>query len=345
MGKLNDNILKDVVFPACGYQRREVSVGPNFGVDASVIDMGGNRGLATSSDPLSLIPTLGLKESAWLSVHLTTNDMVTTGFAPQYAQFVLNLPVSLEPEQFKTYWEYIHTFCKEIGVAITGGHTGRIEGQNSPMPGGCTMFLTAPHDRMVVSNRAEPGNVIVMTKETAISSSAILAKSFPETVAGELGRERHQTACDNFYRTSVLAEGVAAAECLEPNKELLAMHDATEGGILGAVIEMAKASGCGFVVDNGKIPANTVQKQICDLFGIDHRFSIGAGSMIMAVKKGKEEALISHLDQRHIPAAAIGEFTANPGEYKQLDDGHSSDVNFNGEDPYWQAFFKAMKLA
>ena len=342
MGKINDAVLNDILIPNSGRYREEVSVGPAFGVDASVIDLGDNKGLAISSDPLSLIPTLGLKESAWLSVHLTANDMATTGFAPQYTQFVLNLPTSLPPDQFKTYWKYIHTFCEDIGVSITGGHTGHIEGQNSPMPGGCTMFLSAPHDRMVVSSNARPGSIIVMTKETAISSSAILAKSFPETVAGKLGREAQQAGCDNFYRTSVLKDGIKAAECLKPNDELLAMHDVTEGGILGAVIEMAGASGCGVVVDNDKIPADTIQKQICDLFEIDHRFSIGAGSMIMAVKRGKEEALIRHLRQNGIPATAIGEFTADKGVYQQLTNGQSSDLVFDGQDPYWQAFFKAM---
>ena len=204
------------------------------------------------------------------------------------------------------------------------------------------MFLTGPLDKMVVSGNARPGNVIVMTKEPAISSSAILAKSFPETVANRLGQERYRAGCDNFYQTSVLEDGIRAAECLEPDKELLAMHDATEGGVLGAVIEMAKASGCGVEVDNDKIPTDTVQKQICDLFDIDHRFSIGAGSMIMAVDKGSEEKLISHLHQHSIPATAIGEFTGNKGEYKQLSNGQASELSFDGQDPYWQAFFKAL---
>src|SRR5664279_3098521 len=93
-GKISANTFKDLVFNSCGYHRDEVLVGPQFGVDTAIIDIGNSNVLAVSSDPLTLIPSLGLKESAWLSVHLLANDMATTGFAPQFAQFVLNLPVT-----------------------------------------------------------------------------------------------------------------------------------------------------------------------------------------------------------------------------------------------------------
>ncbi len=95
-GKINSQLFSEIVQPKSGRQRSDVVKGPKFGVDTSVIDLGNGNGLAISSDPLSLIPSLGLKESAWLTVHLLANDMATTGFAPQYAQFVLNLPPAPE---------------------------------------------------------------------------------------------------------------------------------------------------------------------------------------------------------------------------------------------------------
>src|SRR5690606_13065733 len=252
-GKITSTALEKVLLPYAGHVRKEVVHGPNFGVDTAVIDLGNNLGLAASSDPLSLVPTIGLKASAWLSVHLLANDMATTGFTPQYAQFVLNLPPHLSIEAFEEYWHYIHQFCEDIGVAITGGHTGRIEGQNSAISGGGTMFLTAPLDKIITSNGAAPGDVIVMTKETAMNSSAILAMSFPETVKNKLGKAVYDKACEDFYNTSVLGEAVLATEILEHKAELKAMHDATEGGVLGATYEMAQAAGCGFIINSDKL--------------------------------------------------------------------------------------------
>ncbi|RZM01865.1 MAG: AIR synthase, partial [Pedobacter sp.] len=137
-GKMGNDDLKGIIFQNCGKKRSEMITGPAFGVDVSVVNLPGGFGLAMTSDPLSLIPSLGLQESAWLSVHLMANDMATTGFAPMYAQMVLNLPTWLGKEGFNTYWNYIHQYCEAIGVGITGGHTGSIEGQNSTIAGGGT---------------------------------------------------------------------------------------------------------------------------------------------------------------------------------------------------------------
>lgn len=341
-GKIGSSNLNDILLQRTGKKRNEVRTGPGFGIDTSVIDLGNNLGLAISSDPLSLIPSLGLKESAWLSVHLLVNDMATTGFTPQYAQFVLNLSPELKKEKFEEYWEYVHQFCEEVGVAITGGHTGQIKGQNSTIPGGGTMFLSAPLDEIITGDEAEPGDLIVVTKETALNSTAILAMSFPETVKTNLGEEIYQTACENFYRTSSLPDALGATDVLENKTELKAMHDVTEGGVLGAIAEMAEASGCGFRVDDSKLPVGKAPKQVAELFEIDHRFCVGAGSMIMAVKPGSEEKLIKHLESKSIPATVVGEITKTSSGKTIIENGEEKEFMFDGTDPYWAAFFKAM---
>src|SRR3982751_1257473 len=142
-GKIQNNFFKSRVFPYCGSPRTEVIIAPEFGVDVSIVNLNNGLAMAMTSDPLSLIPTLGLQESAWLSVQLMANDMATTGFAPMYAQFVLNLPTSLSANDFEQYWKYIHQYCERLGVAITGGHTGRFEALNSTVSGGGTMITIA----------------------------------------------------------------------------------------------------------------------------------------------------------------------------------------------------------
>jgi len=342
-GKLTAKSFQQMIRPRTGRYRQEVLYGPSFGVDTAIIDLGNNLGLAVSSDPLSLIPSIGMKASAWLSVHLMANDMATTGFAPMYTQMVLNLPPQLSVEAFDEYWSHIHQFCDELGVAITGGHTGQIEGQNSTVSGGGTMFLTARLDQIISSKGASPGDLIILTKEAAMTSSSILAMSFPQTVINKVGKEVYDKACENFYRTSSLPEALLAREVLEPNRELKAMHDVTEGGVLGAILEMAQASGCGVCINDESLPLGEAQRQITALFGIDPRFCVGAGSMVMAVKKGKEEAVLQHLHSSQIPAAVVGEFTPKENGHIIIENGVENPLSFDGRDPYWEAFFKAYK--
>jgi hydrogenase expression/formation protein HypE len=338
-GKLSGGGFDELILPRLGFARSNITHGPAFGVDVSVIDIGNGTGLAMTSDPLSLIPSLGLAESAWLSVHLMANDMATTGHSPMYAQMVLNLPPLLSNNDFIIYWEYVHRYCKAIGVAITGGHTGSIEGQNSTIAGGGTMLLTAPIDDILVSSGAKVGDAIIITKGCAISSAAILAMSFPQTVKNKLGKEIYDQCCALFYQTSSLPDALAAVA----TGYVTAMHDVTEGGVLGAVYEMAIASGLGVSVCNEALPTGHAQQQVTRLFGIDERFCIGAGAMVIAAKPGSENEVLSALAAKQIKGTVIGKFTEKAQGLLLVTDGREEPMPYNEKDAYWAAFFKALK--
>jgi hydrogenase expression/formation protein HypE len=276
-GKIPDSIFRSSIYPFCGSKREEVNTPPQYGVDVSLVSMPNGFEMALTSDPLTLIPALGLQESAWLSVHLMANDMVTTGKAPMYAQFVLNLPAHLSAQDFETYWKYIHQFCEEMGTAITGGHTGRFDGLDSTVAGGGTMITIAPQGEMLTSKGAREGDVIVVTKESALIATSILALNFPGHVKNNCGVEIQQKASSLFYETSALKAGLAAAALnTKESKVVTAMHDATEGGILGAIYEMSLASGRGVYVDEDLLPTGDTQRAVCDLFEIDLHFCVGA---------------------------------------------------------------------
>ena len=68
LGKIEHHLFEQFIQDKCGHRRPEVRIGSQFGVDVSVIDLPGGQAMALTSDPLSLIPSLGLEESAWLSV-------------------------------------------------------------------------------------------------------------------------------------------------------------------------------------------------------------------------------------------------------------------------------------
>lgn len=343
LGKIQHGAAEDIIFRNCGSIRKEVSTGPQFGVDVSLVDLPQGLALISTSDPLSLIPSLGLQESAWLSVHLMANDMATTGFSPMYAQMVLNLPATLSKDDFKTYWEYIHKYCNDIGVSITGGHTGFIEGQNSTISGGGTFFTVAPKNEILISKNAKPTDVILVTKQCAISSTSILAMSFPKTTKNKLGMEIYDKASEMFYQTSSLKDGLTAAGTEDKHKEITAMHDVTEGGVLGAIYELVQASGKGAMVYNDKLPVEPVQQEICNLFSMDTRYCIGAGSMIITCKKGTEQQVIDRLQKENIRCTAVGEIIEKENGIKISDSGEEKELEYIAEDPHWAAFFSALK--
>ncbi|EAZ81766.1 AIR synthase family protein [Algoriphagus machipongonensis] len=342
LGKINHEGYQSLLAGRLGAFRKEVKQGPGFGVDVAITSLPGGLAMAATSDPLSLIPSLGLQESAWLSVHLMANDMATTGFAPQYGQFVLNLPDSLSNADFSTYWGYIDRFCKEIGVAITGGHTGFVQGQNSTFAGGGTLITIAPESEMICATGAEEGDVILVTKSCAMTATAILGMSFPETVKNKLGTDVYESACQQFYQTSSLKDGLIAAGESEKFPEITAMHDVTEGGVLGAIYEMLIASGKGGMIENDLIPVGEIASQISKLFDLDPRYCVGAGAMIISCRPDKSAQLIDRLGNENISCTVVGKVLGQDQGIRISEGESSSLLEYKETDPYWAAYFKAL---
>lgn len=82
------------------------------------------------------------------------------------------------------------------------------------------------------------------------------------------------------------------------------MHDVTEGGVYGALWEMASASDLGVEVELRKIPIRQETVEICEFFDLNPYQLISSGCMLIGTKKGN--ALVAALEKEGIPAAVIG---------------------------------------
>ncbi|HLS12831.1 MAG TPA: AIR synthase-related protein [Flavobacteriaceae bacterium] len=342
LGKINQQTINHIFPDKAGSKSDKVIQGPAFGVDTACIDLRNGKVLVTASDPLSILPNLGMKASAWLSVHLIANDVATSGQGPQFAQFVLNLPDTLGKTKYLEYWNYMHLFCKEIGVSITGGHTGFSDIGNSTLAGGGTMFSVVDKESVKSSAKAKPDQNIIATKSAALSSSAILAKSFPKYIESNLGKQILETAQANFYKTSILPEITAINQ--EPSllPHISALHDVTEGGVLGALYEMSEASNVGVKIEIDKILVNKEVSEICALFEIDPLASIGAGCLLIVCEESQSQAIINRLNKNDIQAVVIGKTCAYEEGKTVYKNGKTTTLNYQETDPYWAAYFNAL---
>ena len=91
----------------------------------------------------------------------------------------------------------------------------------------------------------------------------------------------------------------------------------TEGGIFGALWEMAEASGVGLSIDLKSIPVRQETIEICEFFGINPYQLISSGCMLMAADDGN--ALVRELKKEGIPATVIGK--ALDGKDRVLENG------------------------
>ncbi|MBQ6811691.1 MAG: hydrogenase maturation factor, partial [Agathobacter sp.] len=90
-----------------------------------------------------------------------------------------------------------------------------------------------------------------------------------------------------------------------------AMHDMSEGGVFGALWELAESAGVGLEIDLKKIPIRQETIEICEFFGLNPYKLLSGGSLLIATEDGN--GLVMELEKADIPAAIIGKATDTNG--------------------------------
>ncbi len=333
--------MEKIVYQRLGKRRPEVLVGPDHGLDNAVVRLGTNQVLIVTSDPLSVIPELGLKDSAWLSVHLLASDLSTCGFPPQFIMVNFSLPPRMKNQEFEAYWDAFHGECERLGVAVLGGHTGRYVGSDYTIIGGGVMITLAPEDRYLSSSMAKSGDLVIMTKGVAIATTGILARTFPKTIEKAYGSSFLKSAQSYFYQFSTVKDALTAATVGLRNEGVTAMHDVTEGGLLGAIHEFAQASKIGIEIDLSKVIVPPEAKQVCDLFNLDPYTTLSEGTLIITVKQEKAQEVLKALRSEGIKATIIGKVMESQHGRWMTVNGKLQPLRKPSTDPYWKAYWKA----
>lgn len=341
IGKVSPEIFDEVILPQLGFKRSEILLGPQHGVDIGVVDLGNNQVMVTTTDPIFVVPPYGWERSAWFAVHILASDAVTSGLAPNYITFDLNLPLSITRDEFDTLWGVMHRECEKIGMAVISGHTGRYEGCEYPMVGGATVICIGPKDQYVAPNMAQIGDSVIITKGAAIEAAGLFAVTFPQKVAEKYGEKLSAEAEQVFWQMSVVEDALTAAQVGVREQGVTAMHDATECGVWGGLFEVAQASNVGMVVDKDQIILQDVIKKVCDLFNIDPYSSISEGTLVITCKPKKAKEVIQRLEDKHIPASIVGEVVEKEKGMQYYVNGKANTLTHPKVDPFWSAFGKA----
>jgi len=297
-GKIPIDILKKVIFKNLGAERKEVALGPSAGIDGGVLDIG-NYSLVISNDPI----TGALKRIGWLAVNINANDIATFGVEPAFIVSCIMLPEGSDRKTVETISIQMDEASKNLGIAIVGGHCEVTPGLTNPIVVCCVMGLTEKGNYVTASG-ARPKDKLILTKSAGIEGTAILASDREKQLKKAMSPRTLQNAKKFFEQTSVVKEAIEAYK----TGGVHAMHDPTEGGIIGGVYEMAEASNLGVKILEDKIPVRPETAEICKFFTINPLQLISSGALLIAAKPKIAHKIIENLRAKNIPAIVIGEF-------------------------------------
>lgn len=296
IGKIPNDILKEIVIGKLVNNRSEVLVKPGIGEDCCIVDFG-QYSCVMSSDPI----TGTASEVGRLAVHVTCNDVAACGVEPLGLIVTILAPPGTVKDDLEILMNQLIETSSSINVDIMGGHT-EITAAVNRFVVICTAVGKALKEKVITTGGARNGDYLVLTKCAGIEGTAIIAFDKEKELEGHFGPEIIKEAKSFMNSISVVREGIIAA-----GFGVSAMHDVTEGGVLGAVWEMCEASGTGADIFGDKIPLAESTKHICRYYGIDPLKLISSGSMLIAAGDG--EGLVSKLKEEKINAAVIGRLT------------------------------------
>ena len=280
-----------------------VLLGPAVGEDAAVVDMG-ERLLVAASDPVTFATDL----AGWYAVHVNANDVACAGALPRWFLATLLVPDTFSESSAQALFDQILDACAAVGASLIGGHSEVTYGIDRPIILG-TMLGEVEQDRHVRTGGAQESDSIVLTKGVAIEGTSLLARDRAQDLlrAGVPGETIARAAeLLTVPGISVLRDAQIACASARINS----MHDVTEGGLVGALREVAQASGLGLSVEQQRIPVLSECRAVCQALDLDPLGLLGSGALLIALAANEVPVLLSALRAQSIRGYEIGRMLA-----------------------------------
>lgn len=334
MGKLSTNALRDLL--RFIKKTPDLIVPPLPGFDAGVHEIGDNMCVVIATDPCLGVPR---EWFGWLLIHYSASDVALFGAQPRFCTVNLLGPPKTRKTIFEKVMEQACKAAEEIGMSIVTGHTGTYEGL-STLVGTCTAYGFIEKDKLITPGGAQPGDYLLCTKPVGLETLVNFVLTHRGLARKLFGRERTRELGEQVVMQTCVEEALALAR----TGSVSAMHDATEGGIVTALNEMADASNVGFSLDFAKFPLLPETQKLAEHFHLTWKQTISmssTGTLLATVSPHKKDEVIKALSGKRF-TNIIGFFSESE---KRLIKYRGKKAKFprKADDPYAKIFASIVK--
>ena len=288
-GKISNVILKRSVLKLIKNGRKEVICGPGIGLDCGIIDgkVNCNIALATSDSKYS--------------VYRVVNNLSACGAECVAVVCNIIMPNVFEENALKLIVYEIQEQCSILNVQIIGGHTEVSDAVIRPVVS-ITGVGYVGKNISISSKNVKPNQDVIMTKWIGIEGTRIISELKREEILKIYTAEFLDRAIGEIGEMSVAKEAKIAIE-----NGVTAMHDVSEGGIFGALWDMAEAGKVGLEIDFKKINVKQEIIEICEIFDKNPYEIASSGCLLMTYENGYD--IVKILKENGIRATIIGRTT------------------------------------
>ena len=305
-GKISNSILKRSVLKLIKHGRKEVVSGPGIGMDCGIIEGKENNNIAlATSDNM-------------YGVYRVVNNLSASGAESVAVMSNIIIPNDFEEKNLKLVVYGIQEQCSDLNVQIIGGHTEVSDAVTRPVVS-ITGVGYVEKNISISSKNVKPNQDVIMTKWIGIEGTRLIAELKREEILKIYSADFLNQAIGKTSEMSVVEEAKIAMQ-----NGITAMHDVSEGGIFGALWDMAEAGKVGLEIDFKKINVKQEIIEICELFDKNPYEITSSGCLLMTYDNGYD--IVKALKENGISATIIGRTTDtndkiiyNEGEKRYLE--------------------------
>ncbi|MHA2244510.1 MAG: AIR synthase-related protein [Candidatus Hodarchaeales archaeon] len=257
--------------------------------------------LVYKSDPITF-PT---PNPAEYLIIVNKNDLATAGALPYGITVTILLPPNSTKEFLLELQSNISDSCKRHHITILGGHTEITQGVQNPILSASMIGFVPPE--FYIPRDPQLGDSIICSGWVGAEGTGILLAEANELLSKYLSPTECQQGVEISTNLDVSNQVISCNR--RWHNDLHLVHDATEGGILGALYECLAPKGFGAEIVSERIPLAPVTKKLAEFLKIDPFKLIASGAVLFICDREKAPSIVEFLKEKNRPAEIIGEVT------------------------------------
>ena len=280
----------------------DIIMGPMQGEDAGVIRLRDGY-LVVHSDPI----TTGVKRAGYLAIHVASNDIAVRGVEPKWFLPVILIPSSFSEEDIEEIFKDMSIALGEVEGLVVGGHTEITPGIPRPLISMTTIGYTTT--RVIFTRDARIGDLVYIIGRVGGEGTGVIAWDFKEKLL-----ERN-ISLDTIIKAQQYIYDIGITKTALRIKDYVnTMHDATEGGVLQALREIAVASKTSIRVNREDIVLEETVEVVTKAMNVDPLKLLSSGCIVATIPKYTRKDFETVLEELGKPYSLIGEVVDGNGE-------------------------------
>lgn len=296
-GKISESVLTRSVLRKIKNKRKEVVCGAGIGVDCAVLSFGEGEETVLSTNPVSA----PADRVCVYGMHRALNNVAAAGAEPVGVLISAMLPAGTEETVLQDMMAQAEEICRQYHVQLSGGHTELNESVTQPV---LTMTGIGKRKKADTEVRSiKPGQDIVISKWIGLEGTVRMAREYREALLTRYPARMIEEAAGFERFLSIIPEAATARK-----SGVCGIHDVSQGGIFGALWEMAHGAGVGLEIDLKKLPVRQETIELCEFYDLNPYELSSGGCLLMTAEDGN--GLVMALEKEGIPAVIAGKTTA-----------------------------------